>query len=402
MKPISIVIEAASVVSAYGCGVSTLWQGLNSGRSAIGTVSLLDNPAPTVVAATISDECISKTSSSPLSNPGDDRALTLIERVTEDLLASIDGGELNRDRLGVCVGTTQGRIRTWEREQQRMRDDAAFVPQAPHNFYIAQRVADLVHAGGPVSSPSLACATGASTIGFALDWLRSRRCDAVIAGGVDLLSPFVYSGFAALKALDLRGPSKPFDRDRQGLVLGEAAALMLLRRVDESDCRETDRLNGDRVNVLGFGLAADGYHLTGPDPTGAGLARAIRAVLDDAGIEANAIDAVCLHGTGTRFNDAMEDRAMRTVFGPRSTEIPVTAIKGAVGHTLAAAGVLEAIVCVMALQDNMLPPCVGFRNRDPDIALNIVGEKRCSLPITTMLMTSAGFGGINAALVLSR
>ena len=234
----------------------------------------------------------------------------------------------------------------------------------------------------------MACASGTAAVGLGLSWIRRGLCDAVVAGGADAFAPFLHGGFAALRALDAHLP-RPFDRRRAGLGLGEGAALVLLQRGPAGGPR-----------VAGWGTSSDANHLTGPDPGGEGLARAVTAALGDAGLGAGDLDHISAHGTGTVFNDLMESRAFNLALGRRAASLPVNSIKGAIGHTMGAAGAIEAVVCALALERDRVPPTANLQQQDPEILLDVVrgapreGDYHC------VLSTSSGFGGVNAALVL--
>jgi 3-oxoacyl-(acyl-carrier-protein) synthase len=282
-------------------------------------------------------------------------------------------GDLSRTAL-VC-GTTTGGVPAW----LDGGDDIAY--HAP-----AAKLARALGIGGPLIVPSVACASGSAAIGMALDLLRSGRADAAICGGADVLTDFVVRGFGALQAIDVRGPCRPFDRDRAGLSLGEGAAFLVVQRTGRT-----------RAHLRGAGMAGDAVHMTAPDREGGGAARAMLAAIADAGLSPADIDFVSAHGTGTVFNDAMEHKALvRAGIGA-----PVHGVKGAIGHTLAAAGAFEAILCVRALETGELPPTTGMAHRDPSIELDIVAERR-HLPIRAALSTSSGFGGMNASIVFTK
>jgi 3-oxoacyl-[acyl-carrier-protein] synthase II len=242
--------------------------------------------------------------------------------------------------------------------------------------------------------PSAACASGTAAIGLALDLVRDERAEVVLCGGFDGLTDFVAQGFASLQALDRRGPARPFDHDRAGLSLGEGAAFLVV----ESDRHAARRGGRGRARLRGFGLSGDAVHMTGPDREGRGAARAITDALTSADVAGRAVDFVSAHGTGTAYNDAMEARAF-TAAGVALA--PVHGLKGAIGHSLGAAGAFEAILCVRALERGRLPPTTGLVEVDPDLGLDVVREERRGR-FQIALSTSSGFGGINAAIVLER
>jgi len=222
--------------------------------------------------------------------------------------------------------------------------------------------------------------------------LRRGEADAVIAGGYDVLCRFVMRGFDGLRSLT-RERVRPFDRRRSGLLLGEAAGLLLLRREREAGARRLGTL-------LGYGSAGDAAHIAAPDPDGRGIERAMRSALVDAGVGPDAIDFVSAHGTATPLNDPIEAAALRRVLGPRAGTVPVNSIKGALGHTMGAAAALEAIVCLLAGRYGQVPATLGLEERDPACDIDCVqGSPRAVRPRVS-LSTSLGFGGCNAALVI--
>lgn len=221
--------------------------------------------------------------------------------------------------------------------------------------------------------------------------LRHGQADAVVAGGYDGLCRFVMRGFDALKSLT-RDVVRPFDRRRSGLLLGEAAALVLLARDGEA---------GERLGtLLGYGSASDASHIAAPDPHGGGLERAIRASLEQAGVAPAEVDFVSAHGTGTPINDRIETAALKRALGRRAHAIPVNSIKPGMGHTMGAAATLEAIMCLLASRHGLIPPTLHLEEPDPECDLDYVpGQPRVERPRLS-LSTSLGFGGCNAALLL--
>jgi len=294
------------------------------------------------------------------------------------------------ERIAVVVGTALGGVEELEHaladdESPRRALDALY--DAP-----AHALAAWLGAEGPAITVSSACASGATALGVGADLLREGEADLVVAGGYDILCRFVLRGFDALRSLT-RDRVRPCDRRRSGLLLGEASGLVLLAREHDAPGRRLGRL-------LGHGSASDASHIAAPDPEGRGLERAIQAALDAAGVEAGALDFVSAHGTGTPLNDRIETAVLRRVLGARATQVPVNSIKGALGHTMGAAAALEAIMCLLAARDGLLPPTVGYEEPDPDCNLDYVpGACRAARP-RLMLSTSLGFGGCNAALVL--
>jgi 3-oxoacyl-(acyl-carrier-protein) synthase len=299
-------------------------------------------------------------------------------------------------RLGVCVGTTVA-CQLNDIPFYRSYRETGQPPLEPvHRFIagsLAERLADAVGAGGPVMTVVNACSSGTDAAGVACSWLNANLCDAVIVGGADELSKIPSSGFWSLS---VKSPAlcKPFDRDRQGLNLGEGAGIAILERKASA----IQRKRSTNLEVAGFGAAADGYHLTAPHPEGFGIELAIRAALADAGIQPEQIDFVNAHGTATRENDRIEGNALARVFGP---SVRVVSTKGYTGHTLGAAGGVELVFTALALREGWIPANMGFENQDEQIPFS---------PLTAVtplvrdyaISTSLAFGGNNAAVVLRR
>jgi 3-oxoacyl-[acyl-carrier-protein] synthase II len=381
-----VLVRARGVVCTFGAGEGALWSGLERGGAPFGADQL---------AARVPDAALAR--ALPLV-AGADRSLALAAEAALQLrddraFADVAAAPA---RLGVSVGTTQGAIATWTAHQAQLADDARHRPPRPSLHEPALEVARLLGARGPVHDPSMACASGAAALGLSTSWLRERVVDAAVAGGADALSELVATGFGALRAIDPQQP-RPFDRARGGLGLGEGAALVLLAACDGPP-------PPGAIELAGWGLSSDAHHLTGPDPTGAGLARAISTALADAGVAPEEIGFISAHGTATAYNDLMEAKAFALALGETvARRVPVNSIKGALGHTMAAAGAIEAVLCAQVLERRVVPVTAGLRAIDPEIPLDVVhGAARAVPDLRVALSTSSGFGGVNAALVLRR
>jgi 3-oxoacyl-[acyl-carrier-protein] synthase II len=261
--------------------------------------------------------------------------------------------------------------------------------------------ADLVAAAFGIAGPRLtlstACSSSANALGTALDWLRLGRADAVVAGGTESLCVTIFAGFNALHALSVE-PCRPFDRRRDGLSLGEGAAVLVLEREE----RAARRGAPVHAELLAYGTSADAHHLTAPHPEGTGAVLAMRRALARAGVEPAAIDYVNTHGTGTPLNDAVETAAIKAVFGRAAARLAASSTKAAVGHTLGAAGAIEALATVLALRDGFLPPTVNLEEPDPACDLDFVPRASRPAALRLALSNSYGFGGNNTCLVLGR
>ena len=238
-----------------------------------------------------------------------------------------------------------------------------------------------------------ACASGTNAIGRAFESVRSGKYERVLTGGYDALSELVFVGFDSLQAAT---PEKcrPFDRDRSGMVLGEGAALLALENLQSAQKRGAEILG----EIIGYGISTDNHHLTQPDPSGSGPRRAMEQALESAACAADQVDYINAHGTATPLNDAAEGKAILELFG----RVPVSSTKSMIGHSLGAAGAIEAVICLLALQSQFLPPNINFREPDPDLALNIVANESRDAKIDVALSNSFGFGGTNASVLIRK
>jgi 3-oxoacyl-[acyl-carrier-protein] synthase II len=264
------------------------------------------------------------------------------------------------------------------------------------NYPAQKPVIDAQEAFG-ISAPcqviANACASGTNAIGHAFECVRSGRYQCVLTGGYDALSELVFVGFDSLQA-STPEKCRPFDRHRTGMVLGEGAAILVLENLDAARVRGVPIL----AEITGYGMSTDNFHLTQPDPCGIGPRRAMERALQSAQITTNAIDYVNAHGTATPFNDAAEGKAIGELFG----RVPVSSTKSMMGHSLGAAGAVEAIVCLLALQHQFLPPNINFRAPDDDIELDVVSNEARPAALRTALSNSFGFGGTNASIVMRK
>lgn len=294
------------------------------------------------------------------------------------------------------AGTTSGGMTFGEAYYRSIHDRRAdrAVPSLIANYPPQKPIVDAQEAFGiqaPCQVIANACASGTNAIGHAFECIRSGRFARVLAGGYDALSELVFVGFDSLKAAT-PDRCRPFDRDRTGLVLGEGAAVLALEDLDTARARGATILG----EVAGYGISTDNHHLTQPNPNGEGAARAMRHALDRAHMSANDVDYINAHGTATPFNDAAEGKAIAAMFDG----VAVSSTKSMMGHSLGAAGAIEAVVSLLALRDQFLPPNINFAAGDADMPLNIVANKAEPAKLRTVLSNSFGFGGTNASAIL--
>jgi 3-oxoacyl-[acyl-carrier-protein] synthase II len=324
------------------------------------------------------------------------RTLGLALVAVDQALADARLTELSGFRVGVCMGTTVASQLNDLSFYRAYRQNAAAPMTAIDRFLngnLAEYIARRLNVRGPQMSVVDACASGTDAIGVALSWLKAGLCDIAIAGGADELNHVPYCGFSSLGVAN-PGLCAPFDRDRKGLNLGEGAGVLVL----ETRAFARKRGAASELVLAGYGTSNDAYHLTAPSPDGVGLKAAVRAAMEEAGIAPREVAFVNAHGTGTHDNDEVEGRALADIFGPG---LLMLSTKGFTGHTLGAAGGVEAVFTAAGLRAGWIPGSAGFENKDDAIPLAPVREKT-AISGSYAISTSLAFGGTNAAIVIGR
>jgi 3-oxoacyl-[acyl-carrier-protein] synthase II len=394
-----VVITGLGAVTAAGHGVDRFWSACVGGNSALRRDPRFAAAGDVVPPAGVVDV--------PLPD-GEERASGLALLAGDEALRSAGFADGSPPRgaglvLGTCLGGAIA-VLDWldaadsrgarSSRQPRGQAQAPF-PEPGGLAAPALRLATRHRLSGPVASVSTACSSGSVAIMSAADAVRRGEADVMLAGGVDALSTFVVSGFALLRILASE-EVRPFDRRRDGLALGEGAGFVVLEEAAAARRRGAPIL----ARWSGGGTALDAHHMTGPSPDGDGVVRAVTAALADARLDPGAVDFISAHGTGTSFNDRMETIAFKRLFGARAARIPIDSVKPIIGHTLGAAGALEAILCVRVLSEGIVPPTINQRDPDPECDLDYVPNQARRVVTRRALSTSSGFGGHNAALLL--
>jgi len=295
------------------------------------------------------------------------------------------------------VGTTSGGMTFGEQYYRDLKSGRQPSRQAPSliaNYTPQKPVMDAQEAfgiGAPCQVIANACASGTNAIGHAFNCVRSGRYQRVLTGGYDAISELVFVGFDSLQA-STPDRCRPFDSERSGMVLGEGAAVLALENLEAAQKRGATIL----AEVIGYGISTDNFHLTQPDPSGSGARRAMEAALQSAGISPGEIDYINAHGTATAFNDAAEGKAIAELFNG----VAVSSTKGMMGHSLGAAGAIEAVLSILALRNQLLPPNINFRHGDAGLDLNIIANSARTGDVRTVLSNSFGFGGTNASIIM--
>ncbi|MBI4847712.1 MAG: beta-ketoacyl-ACP synthase II [Nitrospirae bacterium] len=406
-----VVITGVGMVTPLGTGTQKSWEGLIAGRSAIRKITRFNaDGMPCQIAAEVPDFEIDQFVEIKEQKKMD-RFIHL--GIAAATMAVQDSGlqitESNADRTGVCVGSGIGGLQAIENYTQILNEKGFrrvspfFIPMTIINLAAGQ-ISIRFGAKGPNLALATACATGTHSIGEAFRQIQHGIADAMICGGTEaVVTPLGISGFASMKALSTRndGPekaSRPFDKDRDGFVMGEGAGILIIEELEHAVSR------GARIyaELIGYGLNSDAYHITSPAPNGEGAARCMESTLKDAGTSREEVDYINAHGTSTKYGDEIETTAIKKVFGPHAYKLCVSSTKSMIGHLLGASGGVEAAICALSIHNRIVPPTVNLDNPDTECDLDYIPHKARPLEINIAMSNSFGFGGTNACIVFRK
>jgi 3-oxoacyl-[acyl-carrier-protein] synthase II len=393
-----VVVSGLGVVSPYGAGAKTFWAGLAAGQCAIRPITLIDTGGfRSRIAAEVPPEVVERGLEASRRRPRGDRLALAAAR---EALADADLDRADRRAAGLVVGAVGGGMLEaeawyWEETRTGRPSPRAGALRTILPWTHAEALAWRLGLGGPRETVVMACASGTASVALGADLIRRGVAPLVLVGGVDALTRICFMGFNALRLLDPE-PCRPFDRDRRGMSIGEAAAFLVL------EDRERSRARGGRVHaeLLGAGMTTDAHHVTAPEPEAEGMVRAMQLALQEARLGAREVGYVNAHGTGTVQNDRTEALALRRIFGEGG--VLVSSTKSLVGHAMAAAGSLEAVATILALQHGLLPPTANLVTPDPAIPFDCLPRVARPAAVDCALSNSFGFGGQNASLVFRR
>lgn len=404
MKKRRVVITGMGVVSPFGVGVECYWQGLRSGQSALRTITGFDaaryrSAQGMEVPAEVYRD---REACAACGSPYEDSAYFLSLAANEALGGAGVGPVFDdADRVGCVLGTlcagTQNFMKVAGAYAAGEVPDEACPVDGTLVHYQLDFLARRHNLTGPSSLVSTACASSTDAIGYAFDLIRHGECDSALAGGADVLTEPIHGGFNALFSITTNRP-RPFDRDRDGFVIGEGGGLFYLETIESAQARGADIL----AEVLGYGLSNTAFHLTATSEDGTGEALSIRRALEDAGLRPDEVDYINTHGTATRHNDATEILAINTVFGAHAPRIAANSIKAAIGHCMGAAGVMEALSTVLAIKHQEIPPTPFTEGNEGGLVMALVAGEARKVPIRFAVSESFGFGGACSCLVLAR
>jgi 3-oxoacyl-[acyl-carrier-protein] synthase II len=399
-----VAVTGIGMMSALGTTREAVWKGLVSGQCGIADVTLFDTAGyrsskAAEIPAYGRDAAFSEKAWRRLSRSDQIAVIASREALSDSGMLDTD---VARDRMGVILGSgTADLMRNEEWFADMRRRGIRRAPPSKIFDHFPNTPCDVVATcfgfEGLKSSVLSACSSGTVAVGYAADAIASGQLDVALAGASDVLCRLTFSGFNALRLVD-KEPCRPFCRTRQGMNLGEAAAILVLEDLAHA------RRRGAHVyaEIAGYGVRCEAYHPTAPEPEGKAVAALIEEALRAARVSADAVDHVNAHGTATPQNDQAEARGIRRVFGERARHIPVTSIKSMVGHCLAAAGAIEAATLALSIARGVVPPTIGFREPDPECDVDLVANEARRVPIACGVSTSLAFGGNDAALVMRR
>ncbi len=406
-----VVITGIGLVTPIGTGNKNVFDNLVSGVSGVGPITRFDpSNLETKIAAEVKgfnpEEFIPKKELRRM-DLFIQYALAAADIAIKD--ASLEIGEEISERVGTYVGTGLGGLPCLEEnhrillEKGPRRISPFFIPMIIGNMapgYISMKYGTK----GPCICTVSACASGAHAIGEAFSAIRRGDCDIAIAGGTEAnLTPLTIAGFNAMKALSTRNDepekaSRPFDRNRDGFVVGEGAGILILEELEFAKKRGAEIY----AELVGYGATSDAYHITAPDPEGDGAARAMRLAISSAGLNPGDVDYINAHGTSTKLNDKIETLAIKKVFGEHAYRLLVSSNKSMIGHLLGAAGAVEAAFTVFTIKYGVVPPTINLEEKDPECDLNYVPNEAVEKEIKAAISNSFGFGGTNAVLAFRR
>ena len=402
-----VVVTGLGAVTPIGNSVADYWDGLTSSRNGVAGITLFDASRHACRFAAEVEAFDPSGFIEPKEAKRWDRFCKFGVVAAKQALihAGLDITPENADRIGIIIGSGVGGLLMMETQAHVLEGKG---PSRVSPFTVPMMIPNMatglaaiaVGAKGPSSAVSTACAAGSNAIGDAFRLLQLGKADAMLCGGAEsAITPLGVAGFASAKALSFRNDdpataSRPFDRDRDGFVIGEGAGLLVLETLGHAEARGATIL----AEIVGYGTTCDAHHITSPTPGGVGGAAAMRLALEDGGIDPCVVDYVNAHGTSTPANDSNETAAIKSALGDRALKIPVSSTKSMTGHLLGGSGGIEAVACVLALQHNVVPPTINYANPDPDCDLDVVPNTARDHKLETVLSNSFGFGGHSVCL----
>ena len=406
-----VVITGMAAITPVGTGIDEFWKSLLAGKSGIDSITRFDASAyPSRIAGEVKDfepALFMDKKETKRMDRFTQFAVAAAKMAFED--AGLNDDNIDKERVGVVLGTGIGGIETMEESARVLREKGPgrvspfFVPMMIGNMAAGQ-VAIALSVTGPNITIVTACASSTNAIGDASKIIERGAADVVIAGGTEAsITPLALAGFCAMKALSSRNDepqraSRPFESERDGFVMGEGAGIVILESLEHAQKRNA-RIYAE---ILGYGASADAHHITAPAPGGTGAAKALKTALDDAGIKPEAVDYINAHGTSTELNDKYETLAIKQVFGNHAAKLAISSTKSMTGHLLGAAGGIELIATALSVYNDAVHPTINYENPDPECDLDYVPNVARKMKVNYAMSSSFGFGGQNATVLIGK
>ena len=400
-----VVVTGTGVLSPIGNSTQEFYYGLKHGTNGIGSITLFDSSKFSVhIAGELKIALEDYFEKRDLNRMDRFTAMALIASTEAVDQAGIDDDQIDKNRIGVIIGSGIGGLNTFEEQHSRLLNS----PRRVSPFFIPSMISDI--ASGQVSikygfkGPNYcvvsACATASHAIGDSLRMIKYGDAYVIITGGSDAsITPMAVAGFANMKALskngDIETANRPFDVERDGFIMGEGAGIIVLEELEHARKRGTEILG----ELVGYGATADAHHLTMPAPDGDGAIRAMKRAMEDAICQPEDIDYINAHGTSTPFNDRIETKAIKSAFGNHAKTLSISSTKSMTGHLLGAAGGIEAVASILSIRNNFLPPTIHYKTPDPECDLNYVPNSAVEKDIQYAMSNTFGFGGHNAVIL---
>lgn len=406
-----VAVTGLGTISPIGNNMDEFWKALLEGKNGAGILTAFD---PSKFSSHVAAE-VKNFNSEQFLNAKQLRRMDRFVQfgVAAAKMAFDDSGiDMSKEdpwRIGVLVGSGIGGLHTIEEQVEiyltkgPSRLSPFLIPMLIVNMASGQ-ISIVLGVKGPNSAVATACATGTHAIGDAFKIIQRGDADVMITGGTEgCITPVGFGGFCALKALTTRNKdpqhaSRPFERDRDGFVMGEGAGVLVIEELERAKARHAKIY----CEIIGYGLTGDAYHMTAPDPSGEGASRCMQMCLNDAGIKPEEVDYINAHGTSTKYNDEIETKAIKKVFGKHAYKLAVSSTKSMTGHLLGAAGGVEAAACAMAIKENIIPPTTNYEHPDPECDLDYVPNKPRKAKVNIAISNSLGFGGHNTTIAMRK
>lgn len=407
IKKNRVVVTGLGIITPIGIGVDAFWESIINGKSGISMISRFNVEGyPTKIAGEVKNfspkECMPEELANNLSRYSQ-LGLAAVQMAVKD--ARLDFSRVDTSKVAVSIGVGAETLLYYDEKTAIENNNYTLRTKSPpENKNISNVISDFFHISGQNVIVATACSSGNQAIGIARDMIKSGQADLVLTGGVEApIFPLNLAAFCSLRIMSKRNDqpekaSRPFDKDRDGFVMGEGAGILMLES-EENACEREAHIYGE---IAGYGATSDAFHMTMPSQDRMQICKAMRLAIDDADLDIKDIDYINAHGTSTIANDRGETKAIKTVFGSHAYNIPVSSTKSMTGHLMGAAGAVELITCILAIKNGVLPPTINLEHADPECDLDYVANNAREKEINTALSNSFGFGGNNSTIVVKR